>query len=284
MNRRGRWSFLLGRGWIGAIVAALVFAAACWFVLAPWQFGRNTERAAQNADITSSLTAAPVPVESLLRTTGEPDQRDTWHQVRATGVFDPSGQVYVRLRQDQQGNPASEVVVPFRLLDGTVLIVDRGYASADLTSPSAVPPTPPGQVTITGRVQPDQPDPSRRAPVETAGRMTVLGIDSRALAPDAASAGTLRIGFVQLVKGTPGALREIEVPQTDSGPFLSYALQWCVFGAFALLAIGFFVYREAFDPRDPDERDSAGPSRPASRPTRQSARDRSGFDRSQLYD
>ncbi|GGM17772.1 SURF1 family cytochrome oxidase biogenesis protein [Nakamurella endophytica] len=248
-----RWAFLRRPGWIGAIVGALLFAAACWLVLAPWQFGRHTERSAQNSDITSAMSAPAEPVGRYLTTTAEPDPRMTWHQVTATGSFDPAGQALVRLRQDQQGTPASEVVVPFRLTDGTTVIVDRGYVGQNATD---IPPPPQGEVTLTGRVQPDQPDPLHRRPITVDGSLQVTGIDGAELQPAAAAAGTLRQGFVQLVQSSPGALREIGVPQIDDGPYLSYALQWCAFGGMALLAIAYFVWREAFDPREADDRDA----------------------------
>ena len=52
-----------------------------------------------------------------------------WRVVTATGAFDPTRQVQVRLRQDSNGNPVSEVIAPFRLDSGQTLLVDRGYVS-----------------------------------------------------------------------------------------------------------------------------------------------------------
>ena len=42
--------FLLRPGWIALIVGVLAFVVACYTLLAPWQFGRESEReAAQRA-------------------------------------------------------------------------------------------------------------------------------------------------------------------------------------------------------------------------------------------
>ena len=60
-------------------------------------------------------------------------------------------------------------------------------------------------------------------------------------------------GYIQLTAESPGVLTPIELPQTDSGPFLSYALQWAAFGVIALIGLGVFIYREAADPRPPDD-------------------------------
>ena len=58
---RRRWRFLLSPGWIGVILAVLAFSAACFFILAPWQFSRNAERTAQNDAVNAAITAPPVP-------------------------------------------------------------------------------------------------------------------------------------------------------------------------------------------------------------------------------
>jgi hypothetical protein len=168
---------------------------------------------------------------------------------------------------------------------------------------------PSGTVSITGRVQVTQTDPRNRAPVAVDG-----GIQAYAISPDAVPAGSsadrstgpfLR-GYVQLTPESPGALAPIGLPQIDSGPFLSYALQWCAFGIIALIGLGVFVFREATSGRPEDDhtwtdgslaaraRDGApadAVARPA--PTAQDRpvagasrkrRSRDGFDRSQLYD
>ena len=83
-------------------------------------------------------------------------------------------------------------------------------------------------------------------------------------------------------------LTAIEVPQTDPGPFLSYALQWEAFGVIALIGLGVFLVREFRDPRtdDSDPDDSAAPVKPEPVPAGREPRRRSrdGFDRSQLWD
>ena len=79
----------------------LAFAAACFLLLSPWQFDRNTERSAQNAAIDASITAPAVPVDRP-DVDHRPSRRGdvAWRVVTATGEFDPTRQVHVRLRQD----------------------------------------------------------------------------------------------------------------------------------------------------------------------------------------
>ncbi len=276
---------ILTPGWLGIIAVALVFAGACWFVLAPWQYGRHVERTARNDQIERAVSAAPVPVTDLLAAGTEPADDILFRLVTATGRYIPEGQAFVRLRQ-QNGTGASEVVVPFELADGTRILVDRGYVSTDELAAGALPADlPSGRITVTGRVSADQPDPSQRTAQRVDGRLEVYGIDSATLLGSAPGA---RLGFVQLVGTAPGALDEIGVPDRDAGPFLSYALQWLVFGAVALLAAGVFAYREITEPaagekRGPDASPSPETRSPNTLPPGDPPR-RARFDKSQLYD
>jgi cytochrome oxidase assembly protein ShyY1 len=299
-----RLAFLLRPGWIAVILAALAFAGTCFFLLAPWQFNRNAERSAQNAAITSALGAPAVPVLDLMAPTAQPPESALWHVVTATGTFDQSRQVLVRLRQDSAGQPISEVVLPFRLTTGQTLLVDRGSVSfLEVNKGVTIADVPVGQVTIAGRVQDDQLDPSNRPPTTDNGQVQVTEISAdmidEAFGPQPGE--TFLAGFIQLTEQSPGVLTAIEVPQTDPGPFLSYALQWEAFGVIALIGLGVFLVREFRDPRtdepdrdeldpgDSDPDDSAGPDAPvepepvpAGRERRRRSRD--GFDRSQLWD
>lgn len=289
---RRRWAFLLTPGWLAAIALSVLFAVACFTVLAPWQFSRNAERSAQNAAVTAAITAPPTAVTDYFSTTAGPDPTDIWHRATATGTFEPDAQVLVRLRQDDNGNPVSEVVVPLVLADGTRLLIDRGTIPASGAG-EPLPALPSGMVTVTGRVQPlDGPDPLNRPAQVRDGRTEVYAITPSAL-PSVTPDQVFLDGYLQLTPDSPGVLTPIGLPQTDPGPFLSYALQWLAFGAMALAGMAFFVIREATGGgRDPDDRDApeddtpqgaapgAGPT--TARRRRRPARD--GFDKSQLYD
>ena len=293
---RRRWAFLASPGWIGVILAGLAFAAACFFILSPWQFDRNDERTAQNAAIEASLNAPAVPVTELLSASGRPPGDVAWRVVTATGEFDQSRQVQVRLRQDSNGQPVSEVIAPFRLTSGETLLVDRGYVSfADVRNEVAIPGPPTGQVTISGRVQDAQDDPLNRQPLVVGDHIEAYAINVAAVTgvSGADPAEVFLQGYVQLTADSPGVLTPIDLPRTDSGPFLSYALQWAAFGIIALIGVAVFIFREVADPRPPDDHvetiqilDEAAPAEPArvrNGPERR-RRSRDGFDRSQLYD
>ena len=264
-RRRPHFKFLLTPGWLGAIVAALAFTAACWLILAPWQFSRSAQNDSANSLIDAALKSTPVPVGQYLSTDRQPATTDTYQLATATGVFDSANVHYVRLRQDNSGNPVSEVVLPFRMTDGRILLVDRGYRSfGDMNAGVPLPPAPTGVVTITGRVQQDQTDPAKRKPRFADGLNQAWAVNADDLAAvdgTTGAGGNVLQGYIQLVAGTPGVLDEIGMPQTSVGPYFSYALQWSAFGAMSILAICYFIFREATDPRGPDERNVAYPER-----------------------
>ena len=267
-----RWAFLVRPGWLAMIAAVLGFAAACFLILAPWQFGRNAERSTQNDAVQAAVSASAVPVTDLMSTTAEPAAIAIWRPVTATGIYEPDRQVYVRLRQDSGGNPVSEVVVPLLQADGTRLLVDRGYVSfSDVQEGVPLPALPTGTVTVTGRVQADQTDPANRAAVRVDGRTEVYAINAAAVPAEDSAAGagsgpvdadTFYRGYVQLTAQSPGALGEIGLPQVDAGPFLSYALQWCAFGIIALIGVMVFIFREATGGRPEDDHDWIGRDEP----------------------
>ena len=78
----------------------------------------------------------------------------------------------------------------------------------------------------------------------------------------------------------------LPLPQTDSGPYLSYGLQWLAFGIMAPLALAYFVRAELrerrrtddAEPSDPPDRElvTAGPG------TRASAKERNAVLRDAL--
>ncbi|MDQ6659062.1 MAG: SURF1 family protein [Actinomycetota bacterium] len=280
-----RLAFLLSPGWIAAVLTALIGAALCFFVLAPWQFHRNVERSARNASIAAAINQPARPIEQRLPLGAGVPPAQVWQQATATGTFLADKQVVVRLRQDLAGQPASEVLVPLRLANGSVLLVDRGDIPIDRLAGGLPAPAPPaGTVTVVGRLQAYQPDPLNRPPRRTGERLEVYGISKNSITD---LPGPVLGGFIQLVDGTPGVLNPIGVPQIDNGPFLSYAWQWLSFGTMGLLALCYFGYREFTDPRGPIGEDEEHPAAdtfssaagPSQKPHRRRA-----FDRSTLYD
>lgn len=263
-----RWRFLLKPGWLALTVVVFVFAALCFTVLAPWQFHRHDERAAQNEAV--STAGAPSPLNEVLPRGTSPDGDTQWKRVTIEGTYLPDDEVIARLRT-VQGEPAFEVLTPLRTTDGQVVLIDRGYVRPDNnTGVSEFDPPPQGRVTVEARVRVDEDDPSDRdafADESTGGRLHSYSVDSRVVAR--ATGLDIRPGYFQLEPGQPGVTNALPLPQLQAGPFFSYALQWIAFGAMALLGWLYFTIREARPGgalADPEPERTAEPA-PASRST-----------------
>jgi cytochrome oxidase assembly protein ShyY1 len=248
--------FLLRPGWIALIVAVVGFAVAAFTLLAPWQFGREAQREAQQRAIDAATAIPPVPFAELVPPGDRVTPEDEWRQVTLTGTYLPEGEALVRLRV-VDGQPAVEVLTPFRTDDGRVVTVNRGSVTAATGATVPDYPAPPdGPVTLTGRLRLDETDPRDRAPAEVDGHRLIYASDSRALA--AATGLPVEPGFVALAAEQPGVLRPLEIAPTAGGdaPFtnFSYALQWITFGVIALVALGLFVRLELLQRRGADRR------------------------------
>lgn len=248
--------FLLRPGWLVFVAVVLAFVVACYALLAPWQFGRETQREAETAAIAAANAAPAVPVGDLLPSGGSVTPDVEWRRVTVTGTFLPDAEAVVRLRL-VDGGPAVEVVTPLRTDDGRVLLVDRGSVSTG--GGTAVPefdPAPTGEVTLEARLRVSQNDPEERGVVDYAGVRQTYAVDPEPLA--AATGLPIEDGWLQLAEDQPGVLNPLPVsPSTGGAPFTnrSYALQWITFGLIALLALGYFIRLEMHQRSGKKERD-----------------------------
>jgi cytochrome oxidase assembly protein ShyY1 len=240
-----RLRFMLRPGWLALTALVLIFAAVCFTLLAPWQFRRHEERSTTNDAITASAGAAPVDIDSVLPGGRQPGAGTEWRTVRVTGQYLVADEVVARLRT-VLGQAAFEVLTPFRLADGSIVLVDRGYVrpvqgdQAVAVPGFAAPPE--GTVTLTARLRADERDPRDRPPERRDGRLQVYAVGSGVV--EHATGLDIRAGYLQLDAGNPGVLAALPLPELDAGPFLSYALQWLAFATMALLAWLYFTWRE----------------------------------------
>lgn len=237
-----RWAFLLRPGWLALFVVVIAFAYLCFTVLAPWQLGKNTKTSRENAQISRSLTSEPVALTSVLpqQDSSAPDEQ--WQRVTATGHYLPDRQVLARLRVID-GDPAYEVLVPFVVDGGPTVLVNRGYVKAEQGSRvPAFAPAPSGKVTITARLRDSGTAPEGKQPFRQDGAQQVYAIDTAQISE--LLNVPLTGSYLQLVDGQPGGLGTIALPHLDSGPFLSYGIQWIAFGILAPVGLGYFIISE----------------------------------------
>ncbi len=238
-----QWRFLLRPSWVALTAVVVCFSVVAFTLLAPWQFRRAEERAERNAAIESSLHTPPQPLRDVLAANTAPTQSIEWRQVVITGHYLSNAELIVRLRT-VQGEPAYEVLAPFQLIDGSTMLVNRGYLRpTEGVRVPEYPPAPGGEVTVTGRLRVDEPDPQGGEVVQQDGHRQVYAVSTRTVS--AATGVPLEPGYIQLVEGAPGVLSALPLPQLGSGPSFAYALQWVAFGTMAPLGLIYFAWREA---------------------------------------
>jgi cytochrome oxidase assembly protein ShyY1 len=237
-----RWTFLLRPAWLAVFAVVVAFAYLCFSVLAPWQLGKNTKTSRENSQIANSLTADAVPLKTFLPQQNSSASDAQWRRVTATGHYLPDQQVLARLRVID-GDPAFEVLTPFAVDGGPVVLVDRGYVRPEQGSKvPAIASPPQGTVTITARLRDSEAVAQGKDPFRENGTQQVYSINTAQIS--ALTRVPLAVSYVQLVEGQPGGLGVLQLPHLDSGPFLSYGIQWIAFGIIAPILLGYFVYAE----------------------------------------
>lgn len=284
LPRAGRWGIY--------IALAVVFAIACAF-LSNWQFTRNEQRSAQLALVAQNYDAEAVPLADVIPAAGELDPQDEWRPVILTGTYLADDELLARNRP-HGGTSAFEVLVPFQLDDGRVLLVDRGWVPPgdDQPVPDAVPAPPEGETTVIVRLRPGEPLPSsgRSAPEGQVPTIN-LGLVGDGISP-AAGRALERSAYGVMVSEDPEPAtspRALEAPSDDPGPHLSYAIQWILFAVMGFIFIGYVIRTERRHRREDAEdaasdsaeaTDAATPAHPASR----RRRDRDAEDEDALLD
>ncbi|MEU5142333.1 SURF1 family protein [Streptomyces sp. BBFR25] len=255
------YRFLLSRQWVILTLVAVLLIPTM-IRLGFWQMHRYEERTARNDLVAHALEASPVPVESLTAPGAHITTRERYRTVTAQGRFDTDREVVVRRRTDSDDNIGYHVLTPFVLNDGKVLLVNRGWIPADGASQTAFPkvPAPPrGELTLTGRLMPDE-------TTEASGIKDLQGLPDRQVMLINSEQQAERLdapvlgGYVVLKTPEPknGTPEPIGKPGNENAALnFAYAIQWWLFAAAVPVGWWFLVRREKRD------RETAEDVRPA---------------------
>lgn len=219
----------------------VVALAATMVALGLWQLRRLDERQAQNALVAARLEQAPVPVTDLDAAT---PAEATYRRVTATGTYRPDEEVLQRSRA-HAGQNGYHVLTPLDLGDGTGILVRRGWVPFELDTPPVAEAAPPDAgVTVTGFLQPSEPQPGFGARDPAEGTLErVFRADVERIQPQVSV--ELLPWILQLEAQDPGQPGRLpipaEPPEFDEGNHLSYAIQWFSFAAIAVVGYGAFL-------------------------------------------
>ncbi len=135
------------------IVAAALVGLIATLMLGNWQRHKAERRTVLQERIVLALQDAP---EVLSGRVSDP-ARLIWHRIRAEGIWEPRAVVYLDNRPNL-GRAGFYVLMPLRLADGSVLVVNRGWLPRDPMERTRIAPyqTPPGPVVVEGLVLADE--------------------------------------------------------------------------------------------------------------------------------
>lgn len=229
--------------WLGALLLAVLAAVVC-FELGQWQYSRHLAKVERNARMDANLRAAPLPLSDVLDDGPLPIERQ-WTRVEATGTYAAREHLYVRNRPNH-GRYGYDLLAPFRLTDGRLVVVDRGWVA---NSPSgadvlpAVPRPPQGEVTLVGWALPTEKSLGRTLPE---GQVASINTAEAGRAWGEATLG----GFVRMQSetGADGSVAEhpepLEPPDRSLGAHQAYAIQWWLTMALGFALVWFGIRRE----------------------------------------
>ncbi|CAG7603213.1 SURF1 family protein [Leucobacter soli] len=222
------WGFLRSRRWLGYFALFTVFAVVC-VLLGNWQFARRAEARAEIDRIDRNYDSAPIDLaEAVPQRDGFDEDTWKWQTVELSGSYIDEP-LLARNRPGPDG-VGSALVQPFRLDDGSVVFVDRGWVHVSGTdeAPAALPVAPTGEASVLVRLRASEPEVAG----SSASKRSVPSINAPMLAELTGTDDTAYLAvFGQLVSETPTGETGVlaERPERDEGPHLSYALQWYVF-------------------------------------------------------
>jgi cytochrome oxidase assembly protein ShyY1 len=237
------YRFLFSSKWMGYLLLAAIFAAACVF-LGRWQMDRRAETLAEINRIVTNYSATPISFDQAREEFSALDPAKEWTQVELKGTYDVAGQRVVRNRP-LNGQPGYEVVVPFKLDAGQTVIIDRGWlpiGNKNPGSPDSVPAPPSGPVTAVVRLKHGEPRLDRGAPE---GQLASIDLPTYA---DQLPYPVLTGAYGQLASESPAPADSpvpFPKPATEEGTHLSYSLQWFAFGILMFVGFGYAARQQA---------------------------------------
>ena len=229
-------ALLRTRRWI-SFTALVVFVIVAFGLLSRWQWSRAEFKRQERIALESAaiVNPSPLPSDARLRDSVE------WSRYTVTGQFDAGHQVVVRKRP-LNGTNGFWVLTPFTATSGSTIWVNRGWFQAEgaATLMPSIPPAPTGPESIVGDWR----------TFESASPEDLQGLPAGmipAVAPEVLPVAQTAPGYLQLVTPAQEGLTVLPAPEIDEGQNISYAVQWLLFAAVAMVGWFIFLRREALD-------------------------------------
>lgn len=233
------YRFLLRPKWIAFHVVVVVSAIGMLW-LATWQWNRHIERDAFVSKVEERERAEPVELLPRLKSVTPADIE--YARVTAVGQYLPTHQLK-EILQVQEGTNGLNVLTPFQIEGGPIIIVNRGF----IADGQPVPAPPSGTLTIGGT--------ARTTQVRETGQLTdsndgsnpseVRRIDLDLIGTRLNT--TIAPVYLDFIASKPPSQRPpapTPAPDLSGGPpHVSYAIQWTIFSICVVVGWVFAVRR-----------------------------------------
>ena len=226
--------------WTGWFLVAVTFAAAC-VALASWQIDRRSEAVSKIERVVANYDLTPIPLMEVLALDSELVTPLEWRKVNFEGQYLIDQALLVRNRAIA-GQPGFVQLIPFELVTGEVLLVERGWIAgdSDLNPANAFLPQS-SEKEVVGRIRLGEDIPNRDSPV---GQLTSINLPEVA---DLLATDLVIDFYVRLIsESAPEAAypQPLSRPVLDEGNHLSYAVQWLIFAGMGLFAVFWAIRQE----------------------------------------
>jgi cytochrome oxidase assembly protein ShyY1 len=239
---RTPYGFLARPKWI-AFHLLVVFLVVVMVNLAFWQLRRLDQRRHFNAEVRANTDQPVAAFDSISAELANPAKIE-WRAVRVSGTY-VAGHQFLVVNRSQNGDTGRNVVDALKLVDGSLLLVNRGFVPISAPVPSV----PTGTVSVAGRLRVSEHRTTGQPEDQSVPGLTEIHrIDIGVLAKQFDA--NVQPMYVEQLESTPvdaKALEPITPPTTsDEGPHLSYAIQWFIFSACAIAGWVLAVRRSIF--------------------------------------
>lgn len=229
------------RRWAPWLVLVVVFSIATT-LLSWWQFDRREDRVAKIEMVSSNYDIPPVSLDQINWDFENGEPVNEWRQVSVSGNYLPDSAVIVRNRP-LNGQPGFLQLVPLKLNDGKILMIERGWLAAGdpVTTPATNPIPDATARDLVVRLRLPEQDLKRESVKGQLASLHIASLESE-LGPELITEYYGRL----VSESSPMAEnpRPMPKPSLNEGNHLSYALQWILFGVMAFMALIWAIRNE----------------------------------------
>ncbi len=224
----------------------IVVVALVGFLLAGfWQLSRLDERRTTNAAIEARAGSDPVALPSIESVTADPGEFE-WVRVEFDADWITDQEVLLRA-QSLDGISGHDVLTP-ALVDGTAVVVNRGWVPIDVEDPPVAIAAPEAPITRVEGVLRLSQQRGSFGPIDPDDGVLrrIARVDLERLEPQIS--GRLYPVWVQLLGQSPAQPefpRTRPLPDLGEGPHLSYAVQWFLFAGVVVVGYPVLLRRTA---------------------------------------